>query len=351
MSLLFTPISIGGVQVRNRLWVAAMCQYSSSEGMPNDWHLVHLGSRAVGGAGMVISEATAVSPEGRISAGDTGIWNDEQAEAWKPITRFIKSQGATAAIQLAHAGRKASVKRPWQGMGYAADEGWETIAPSAEAYDQLPIPHELSLDEIASMVRAFAEAARRSVAAGFEVVQIHAAHGYLIHQFLSPHSNKRSDQYGGSFENRIRFLVEISDAVRAAIPSSVPMITRISATDWVDGGWDVDQSVELAKVLKNHGTELLDISGGGLDPRQKLEVKPGYQTPFAARIRKEAGIPTGTVGLITTSEQAEEILQTGQADVVLMARLFLREPYFPLRAAAELGDEIEWPKQYLRGKP
>lgn len=351
MSLLFSPITIRNTTVRNRLWVAAMCQYSAVDGVPNDWHLVHLGTRAVGGAGMVISEATAVSPEGRISAGDTGIWNDQQAQAWEPITRFITSQGATAAIQIAHAGRKASVKRPWQGMGYSEDEGWQTVAPSAEAFDKLPVPHELSNAEVKQVIADFAAAARRSVAAGFEVIQIHGAHGYLIHEFLSPLSNKRTDEYGGSFENRIRFLVEISDAVRAAIGDSIPMVTRISATDWVEGGWDVEQSVELAKVLKERGTDMLDVSGGGLDPRQKLDPKPGYQVPFAAQIRAESGMPTGTVGLITEAKQAEEILHNGEADAVLMARLFLRDPYFPLRAAAELGDEIEWPKQYLRGKP
>lgn len=351
MSLLFSPITLRQTTVRNRLWVAAMCQYSSENGMPNDWHMVHLGSRAVGGAGMVITEATAVSPEGRISAGDTGIWNDEQAKAWAPIARFMKEQGATPAIQLAHAGRKASVKRPWQGMGYAEEGGWQTVAPSAEAFDKLPVPHELTHDEVQKVIADFATAAKRSVDAGFEVIQIHGAHGYLIHEFLSPLSNKRTDEYGGSFENRIRFLVEISDAVRAAIGESIPMVTRISATDWVEGGWDVNQSAELAKVLKDRGTDMLDVSGGGLDPRQKLDPKPGYQVPFAAQIRRESGMSTGTVGLITEAKQAEEILQNGEADAILMARLFLRDPYFPLRAAAELGDEIEWPKQYLRGKP
>lgn len=351
MSLLFSPIQLRNTEVRNRLWVAAMCQYSSVDGMPNDWHLVHLGTRAVGGAGMVISEATAVSPEGRISAGDTGIWNDQQAEAWAPITRFIKSQGATAAIQIAHAGRKASMKRPWEGMGYDQEQGWQSVAPSAEPFDKLPVPHELSLEEVHKVVADFAAAAKRAVDAGFQVIQIHSAHGYLIHEFLSPLSNKRTDNYGGSFDNRIRFLVEISDAVRAAVGDQVPMVTRISATDWVEGGWDVDQSVELAKVLKARGTDMLDISGGGLDPRQQLDPKPGYQVPFAAQIRHQSGMPTGTVGLITEAKQAEEILQKGEADAVLMARLFLRDPYFPLRAAAELGDQIDWPKQYLRGKP
>lgn len=351
MSLLFSELALRGVTTRNRLWVAAMCQYSAVDGMPNDWHLVHLGTRAVGGAGLVISEATAVSPEGRISAGDTGIWNDAQGEAWSRIAHFLRAEGAAAGIQLAHAGRKAATKRPWQGSGFSEDDGWQTVAPSASAYDQLPTPHELSTSEIDDLIGKFAEAARRSVDAGFNVIQIHAAHGYLIHQFLSPLANLRTDQFGGTFENRIRFLVLITDAIRRVLPDSIPMVTRISATDWFDGGWNLDQSVELAKVLKQHGTDMIDTSSGGLDPRQQLDVKPGYQTPLSARIRREAGIPTGAVGLITTAQQAEEILQAGDADAILMARLFLRDPYFPLKAAAELGDEIQWPKQYLRGRP
>lgn len=353
MSLLFSPITLRSVTARNRLWVAPMCQYSSVDGLANDWHLVHLGSRASGGAGLVMSEATAVLPEGRISPQDTGIWNDAQAEAWQRTTAFIASQGAVPAIQLAHAGRKGSIRRPWAGRGYASAEegGWMTVAPSPVAFGPLPMPHTLSREEIAEVIAGFVAGARRSLHAGFTLLEIHAAHGYLIHQFLSPLSNQREDEYGGSFANRIRLLIEIIDGIRAEIPEATPLIVRISATDWIDGGWDLDQSVELSTVMKEHGIDLVDVSSGGTDPRQHLVPGPGYQVPLAHRIRLEAEIPTGAVGMITQAEQAEKVLQAGEADVILMGRLLLRDPYFPLAAAAELGDAIAWPPQYEAGRP
>jgi 2,4-dienoyl-CoA reductase-like NADH-dependent reductase (Old Yellow Enzyme family) len=329
-----------------------MCQYSAADGLANDWHLVHLGSRAAGGAGVVISEATAVTPEGRISPQDTGIWNERQAEAWERTTRFIAEQGAVPAIQLAHAGRKASIRRPWSGTGSAPAEegGWQTVAPSALAFDRLPEPHALTRGEIYDVVNAFAEGARRSLDAGFTLLEIHAAHGYLLHQFLSPLSNQRTDEYGGSFENRIRLLIEVIDAIRTKVPDGTPVVTRISATDWVDGGWDLEQSVELSRVMKAHGIDLVDVSSGGSDPRQQVVPAPGYQVPFAHRIRLDADLPTGAVGLLTDAEQAEKVLQAGEADVILMGRLFLRDPYFPLAAAQALGDDITWPPQYERGR-
>jgi 2,4-dienoyl-CoA reductase-like NADH-dependent reductase (Old Yellow Enzyme family) len=351
--MLFSSIDLRSVTARNRLWVAPMCQYSAVDGVPTDWHLVHLGSRASGGAGLVMAEATSVTPEGRISPQDTGIWNDTQAAAWEPITAFIASQGAVPSIQLAHAGRKASMRRPWSGKGPAPAEegGWQTVAPSPLAFDQMPAPEELTLDEIEAIIAAFAAGARRSIDVGFTLLEIHAAHGYLIHQFLSPLANQRDDDFGGSFENRTRFLIRIIDAIRKEVPDSTPVITRISATDWVDGGWDIEQSIELSKMMGAHGIDLVDVSSGGMDPRQSLTPSPGYQVPLAHRIRNEADIPTGAVGLITSAEQAEKVLQAGEADVVLMGRLFLRDPYFPLKAAAELGDDIAWPVQYDRGRP
>lgn len=353
MSLLFSPISLRSVTARNRLWVAPMCQYSAEAGVPNDWHLVHLGARATGGAGVVISEATSISPVGRISPQDTGIWNDEQAEAWSRITRFIAHQGSVPTIQLAHAGRKASIRRPWSGSGYAPESegGWQTVAPSALGFDPLPAPRQLTREEIKVVVADFASGARRALAAGFTMLEIHAAHGYLLHEFLSPLSNHRDDEYGGTFENRIRLLIEVIDAIRAAVPDSTPVITRISATDWVDGGWEIEQSLELARVMKAHGIDLVDVSSGGADPRQQLVPSPGYQVPFAHRIRLGADIPTGAVGLLTEADQSEKILQAGEADVILMGRLFLRDPYFPLAAAKALGEESAWPPQYERGKP
>ena len=353
-SHLFSPLTLRGTTFRNRVFVSPMCEYSAVDGVPQDWHLVHLGSFARGGAGLVFTEATAVTPGGRISPQDTGIWNDEQAEAWRRIVRFVRSQEAVPGIQLAHAGRKASTAPPWTGGGHVepADGGWsDVVAPSAVAFGALPEPNELSRDQIAHVVRAFGEAARRSLDVGFEVVEVHAAHGYLLHEFLSPLSNQRADDYGGSFENRTRLLREVAVAIRRVWPEDLPLFTRISATDWVEGGWDIDQSVELARQLKPLSVDLIDCSSGGNVAIAKIPIGPGYQTPFAERIRKDAGILTGSVGMITTPEQAEHIIGTGQADAVLLAREMLRDPYFPLRAARQLGQEITWPAQYLRAGP
>lgn len=352
MTSLFEPMTMRGVTVRNRIWLSPMCQYSSENGMPNDWHLVHLGARASGGVGLVMTEAAAVTPVGRISPGDAGMWSDDQAQAWARITAFIASQGASSAIQLAHAGRKASIKRPWDGSGYAdsAAGGWSTVAPSAHAFGPLPVPKEMDAHEIAELVASFASAARRSTDAGFDLIEIHAAHGYLLHEFLSPLSNLRSDEFGGTFENRIRVLVQVVDAVRHAIPERNALLVRISATDYVEGGWDLEQSVELSRVLRERGVDLMDVSSGGLDPRQSLTPEPNYQVPFAERIRREAGIPTGAVGLITEPKQAQEILDQGQADAIFLGRVLLREPSWALRAAAELGGDGAYPVQYDRGR-
>ncbi len=320
--------------------------------MPTDWHLVHLGSRAVGGAGLVIQEATAVSPEGRISPADAGIWSDEHAEAYKKITKFIKEQGAVAGIQLAHAGRKASTAEPWNG-GKIVDEGcggWETVAPSAAAFaDDYPMPREMTRDDIKKAANDFVTAAKRVVEAGFEIIEIHAAHGYLFHEFLSPLSNKRTDEYGGSLQNRMRFALEVARKVRETIPESLPVFVRISATDWTDDGWDLAQSIEFCKELKNVGIDLIDVSTGGNVLDARIPVAANYQVSFAAEIRQKVGIATGAVGMITEAKQAEEILQSGEADAILMAREFLREPYFPFQAARELGAKIDYvPKQYGR---
>ncbi len=331
-----------------------MCQYSSVDGVPNDWHLVHLGSRAVGGAGLVMTEATAVSPEGRISPADLGIWNDTQVEAFKRITAFIKSQGAVPGIQLAHAGRKASTQTPWigQGMVSASEGGWEVIAPSSIKFaDNYPQPKEMTAADMKGMVEKWMDAAKRSLAAGFEVAEIHMAHGYLLNQFLSPLSNKRTDEYGGSLVNRMRFPLEITSAVRKVWPANLPLFVRISATDWVEGGFDLAQSVELAKELRKIGVDLIDSSTGGSSPAAKIPAGPGYQVNFAAEIRKQAGIMTGAIGMITQAAQAESILVTGQSDVIFIAREFLRDPYFPLHAARLLGDDAQYPNQYLRAKP
>ena len=335
-----------------------MCEYSSVDGFANDWHLVHLGSRAVGGAGLVITEASAVVPEGRITPQDLGIWKDEHVAMLARIVEFLHSQGAHAGIQLAHAGRKASMQRPWQGerLLSPAEGGWEDVmAPSAVAFrEDYAKPHELDAAGIARVKEAFAAAARRALAAGFDVVELHAAHGYLLHEFLSPLSNKRGDEYGGSFENRVRLLVETVDAVRAVLPAGMPLFVRISATDWADGiggGWDVDQSVELARVLKGHGVDLIDTSSGGNVAGAKIPTAPGYQVPFAERIRREAQVATGAVGQITEAKQADAIVREGQADLVLLARQMLRDPYWALHAADELGAEVTWPAQYLRAAP
>jgi len=349
--MLLEPITLGELHLRNRIVVSPMCQYSSPDGMPTDWHLVHLGSRAVGGAALVFTEATSISPEGRISPNDAGIWNDAQAEAWSRIASFIRGQGAAAGMQLAHAGRKASTDAPWRGGGQLDAEhgGWTPVAPSAIPFDEdYPVPTALDVAGIAKVVDDFRAAARRAREAGFEVIEIHGAHGYLIHQFLSPLSNTRTDQYGGSLENRARLLREVIAAVRESWPAPMPLWVRLSATDWAKGGWDIDECVQLARLLRADGVDVIDCSSGGTVPHPKIPTGPGYQVPFAARIRREAGIPTSTVGLITEPRQAEEILQRGDADVIEMAREFLRDPYFPRRAAKELGETVCVPEQYAR---
>ncbi|WP_353197274.1 NADH:flavin oxidoreductase/NADH oxidase [Parapedobacter defluvii] len=353
MSTLFNPLTIKGITLKNRLIVSPMCQYSSTDGFANDWHLVHLGSRAVGGASMVIFEATAVSPEGRISPRDLGIWKDEHIEKLMQITAFIKDQQCVPGIQLAHAGRKASTAVPWKGRGKVAEEegGWAPVAPSAMAFaDNYPMPAELDTAGIHNVVTDFAMAAERAFRAGFQVVEIHAAHGYLLHQFLSPLSNQRVDNYGGSFGNRIRLLLEVIEGVKTVWPADLPLLVRISATDWAEGGWNGDDSVRLAEILKMAGVDLIDVSTGGLVSHQQIPIGPAYQLPFASKIKKETGILTSTVGLITDAVQAETILANGDADAVMMARELLRNPYFPLKAAAGLGDNVAWPVQYERAK-
>lgn len=355
MPRLFDALPIRSVTFPNRIFVSPMCEYSSVDGFANDWHVVHLGSRAVGGAGLVFTEATAVTPEGRISPEDLGIWKDEHIERLARIVRFIHEQGSVAGMQLAHAGRKASTYRPWSGNGTVdeAHGGWRNVlAPSADAFaDNYPQPIEMSAADIAAVIQAFVDAATRARTAGFRVIEIHAAHGYLLHEFLSPLSNHRSDQYGGSFDNRTRLVRDVVSAIRGVWPESLPLFMRISATDWTEGGWDVEQSIELAKQVRPLGVDLIDCSSGGNVATAKIPLGPGYQTPFAERIRKEAGVLTGTVGLITTPTQADHIIVSGQADVVLLAREMLRDPYFPMRAARELGQEITWPAQYLRAGP
>ncbi|SES43580.1 2,4-dienoyl-CoA reductase [Pedococcus cremeus] len=346
---LFDPITLRSTEVRNRIWVSPMCQYSATDGVVNDWHLVHLGSFARGGAGLVFTEAAAVSPEGRISPQDAGIWNDEQVQAWSRITEFIRSQGATPGIQLAHAGRKASVNPPWVHGTAGPDEGgWEPVGPDGNAFGRLLIPRALSLAEVQEVPGLFAAAAERALRAGFEVLEIHAAHGYLLHELLSPLSNSRTDAYGGDFEGRTRLLMETYAAVRAAVGEDAPVVVRLSATDWVEGGWSLDDTVQVSRLLAAAGADLIDCSSGGNDPRQEITVGPGYQVPFAAEVRRSAGVATGAVGLITEPKQAADILADGSADVVLLARELLREPHWPLRAAAELGGEVRWPEQYLR---
>jgi 2,4-dienoyl-CoA reductase-like NADH-dependent reductase (Old Yellow Enzyme family) len=355
MARLFDPLPIRSITFPNRVFVSPMCEYSSDDGFANDWHLVHLGGRAVGGAGLVFTEATAVTPEGRISPQDLGIWKDEHIAMLRRIVGFIHEQGSVAGMQLAHAGRKGSTYRPWSGHGRIGEDegGWrEVIAPSAEAFAPgYPEPIAMSRDHIAAAVEAFAAAARRALAAGFRVIEIHAAHGYLIHEFLSPLSNHRADEYGGAFENRARLAREITAAVRREWPAELPLFIRISATDWIDGGWDIEQSVALVKMLKPLGVDFADCSSGGNVAQAKIPVGPGYQVPFAERVRREAGILTGAVGMITEPAQAEEIVASGRADAVLLARELLRDPYFPMRAARELGQEIAWPAQYLRAGP
>ncbi len=353
MAILFTPLTQRGVTLRNRIVVSPMCQYSCSDGVANDWHLVHLGSRAVGGAGAVIVEATAVTPAGRISPADCGLWNDAQAEAFRPITTFLRAHGAVAGIQLAHAGRKASTDVPWKGGKPVAEPagGWPSVAPSALPFaDGYPVPHELTRGEIGGVVDAFTAAAIRAYLAGFELLELHMAHGYLIHQFLSSLSNRRADDYGGDLEARLRLAVEVTRAVRSVWPAERPLWVRISATDWVEGGWDLVQSIELARRLLALGVDLVDCSSGGLVPHVHVPVAPGYQVPFAAAVRRQAGVATAAVGVITEPQQAEEILASGHADVIVMARALLRDPYWPLHAARALGVDAPWPNQYLRAK-
>lgn len=354
MADLFKPWTIGDVTFRNRIFVSPMCQYSADDGYPNDWHFVHLGSRAVGGAGLVMMEATAVTPEGRITPGDLGIWSDDHIEQFKRNADFIRAQGAAAGVQLAHAGRKASCTAPWVdgGRALASEEGaWQTVAPSAVAFsDNAPKPHALEADEMTELVEAFVAAAKRAEAAGMDMIELHGAHGYLLHEFVSPLSNQRTDEYGGSLENRCRFPLEVVRAVRAVWPKRKPLFYRVSASDWEDGGWDIEQTVQLAKWLKAEGVDVIDCSGGGNTPTARIPVGPGYQTEFAARVRREAGLATGAVGMIVDPAQAEHILHSGQADCVLLAREMLRDPYFALTAARELHGEANQapPVQYER---
>lgn len=352
MSKLFIPITIRNITFRNRIVVSPMCQYSSADGFANDWHIVHLGSRALGGAGLVISEATAVAPEGRITPSDLGIWKDDHVRELKRITDFIHSHDSVAGIQLAHAGRKASCAVPWEG-GMQLDEqhgGWQTVGPDTIPFlSGINPPQALTGEGISKVISDFRAGAERALAAGFRVIEIHGAHGYLIHEFLSPLSNQRKDEYGGSFENRTRLLLRVTEAVRSVWPSEFPLFVRISATDWVDGGWTLGESVRLAGILKDKGVDLIDCSSGGNVYHAKVPLGPGYQVHFAEEIRK-SGILTGAVGLITSARQAEAILEEEKADMVLFAREMLRDPYFPLHAAKELGDEVSWPVQYVRAR-
>ncbi len=353
MSLLFTPLKIRDIELKNRIAVSPMCQYSSVDGLPTDWHFVHLGTRAVGGAALVMMEATAISPEGRISPEDAGIWSDKHTEAYKRITTFISSQNSVPGIQLAHAGRKASTYSPWKGKGKVdiKDGGWQTIAPSPIPFaENFPHPEEMTKDDIQMVISKFKTAAERSLRAGFKLIELHMAHGYLVHEFLSPLSNHRKDEYGGSLENRCRLALEIAETVRKSIPASLPLFIRISASDWKENGWDAEQSVHLASWLKEIGVDLIDCSSGGNAADAVIPAGPGYQVPFAEKIKKEADILTGTVGFITSPEQAETIIRTNQADIVLLAKEMLRNPYWPLQAAKKLKVEIKWPDQYLRAK-
>jgi|SRR5579871_148110 len=354
MPHLFDPLPMQSLTLAHRIVVSPMCQYSSVDGFADEWHFVHLASRAVGGAALVFTEAAAVSPDGRISPQDLGIYDEGHIAGLARIVRFIHGQQTLAGVQLAHAGRKGSTHRPWSGSGAIdrADGGWQPIGPTNQAFaSNYPVPCPVSTREIATIVAAFRAAAQRAVRAGFDVVEIHAAHGYLIHEFLSPLVNTRSDAYGGSFDNRVRLCLEVVDAVRGVWPERLPLFVRVSATDWTAGGWDIEQTVELARRLKTRGVDLVDCSSGGLVHDQQIVLGPGYQVPFAERVRREAGIATGAVGLITTAAQANEIVEREQADLVLLARELLRDPYFPLRAARELGRAIAWPPQYVRAAP
>ena len=351
---LFSPLQLRSVIFANRIGVSPMCQYSSVDGFASDWHLVHLGSRAQGGAGLVIVEASAVVPEGRISSGDLGIWKDEHIPALQRIAEFLHSQGVRAGIQLAHAGRKGSMSVPFveELLLQPAEGGWQPVAPSALAFSaSYAVPKALDQAGIDAVIEAFRQAARRANKAGFDFVEIHAAHGYLLHQFLSPLANQRTDAYGGSFENRTRLVLQVVDAVRAEWPGHLPLFVRISATDWAAGGWNIDESVQLARLFREHGVDLVDVSSGGQVPDAKIPVGPGFQAQFAERIRREANIPTAAVGLITDPAQADAIIASGQADLVFLAREFLRDPYWPVHAASTLGEPASWPQQYLRAAP
>ena len=351
MPHLFDALPIRSLTLANRIIVSPMCQYSSVDGFSNDWHFVHLGSRAVGGAALVMTEATAVTPDGRISPQDLGIYDDGHAPGLARIVHFVHPQRALAGIQLAHAGRKGSTRRPWEPPGTVtpANGGWQPVGPTGEPFtDNYPVPRPLRVDEIPGVVAAFRTAAQRALGAGFDVVEIHAAHGYLIHEFYSPLVNTRTDDYGGSYDNRVRLCLEVVDAVRGVWPERLPVFVRISATDWKDGGWDLEQSVELARRLRDRGVDLVDCSSGGAVHDQQITVGPGHQVPFAERIRRDAGVATGAVGMITQAAQADAIIRGGQADVVLLARELLRDPYWPLHAADQLGHEVPWPPQYLR---
>ena len=352
MSQLFAPLTLRRTTLRNRIAVSPMCQYSAEGGIPDQWHMVHLGSRAVGGAGLVIAEATAVLPEGRISPQDTGIWSAAHAEAWRPIAGFIAEQGAVPALQLAHAGFKASTYRPWEPRrgGVPDDEGgWTPVGPTDRPFlTEYRTPRALDAAGIARVVEAFAAGAVRAMRAGFQAVEIHAAHGYLLHEFLSPLSNQRTDEYGGDRAGRMRLALEVARAVRGAVGADVPVLARISATDWTEGGWSPDDSVVLARELAAAGVDLIDCSSGGVVPRASIPVGPGYQVHLAEKVKREAGVPTGSVGLITEPEQAEEIVAGDRADLVLLAREMLRDPYWPLHAAGKLGADVRWPSQYLR---
>jgi 2,4-dienoyl-CoA reductase-like NADH-dependent reductase (Old Yellow Enzyme family) len=350
---LFDALRLRSVTLRNRIAVSPMCMYSAVDGRATDWHLVHLGARAAGGAGLVVFEATAVEPRGRISPADLGLWDDGQIDPLARVVSFVESQGAVPALQIAHAGRKASVRAPWEGGGTvpAAEGGWTPVAPSAIPFgDGHATPAPLDAEGVRDVLRAFAAAARRAHAAGFRALEVHAAHGYLLHEFLSPLANRRDDAYGGSFEGRTRLVREVVSAVRAVWPERLPLLVRISATDWVEGGWDPDQSVELARGLAPLGVDLVDVSSGGLVPTARVPAGPGYQAAFADRVRREARVATGAVGMIASPEQADHVIRSGQADLVLLAREMLRDPHFPLRAARALGHEGPWPKQYLRAR-
>jgi 2,4-dienoyl-CoA reductase-like NADH-dependent reductase (Old Yellow Enzyme family) len=354
MSLLLSPLDIRNVHLKNRIVVSPMCQYSAEDGFANDWHLVHLGSRAIGGAALIIQEATAVSAEGRISPYDLGIWSDEHIPFLKRITTFIHENGSVAGVQLAHAGRKAGFDKPWRGSKQLPEKegGWKTFAPSALPHKEGDeAPQALTLEDIEKVKSDFRDATNRCIEAGYKVIELHAAHGYLLHQFLSPLSNQRTDAYGGSFENRIRFVLEVVTVTREVWPAGNPLFVRISATDWADGGWSPEESVKLSAILKERGVDLIDCSSGGNISYQKIQLSPGYQVPFAESVKNETGILTAAVGLITDAGQAEAILQEGKADLIVMARELLRDPYFPIHAAYELNDEIQWPEQYERARP